>query len=311
MTRYTVTNDEVPHLWAHQAQEHASNGRGSLRFEGRSLYSYGTEIARLVEAPDGALVALHNGSGYSITTTQHQHRARMATNHMPSFVVVTDAGRGWSFGEFDPLASAADYRRRLEEKALGVTRARSNREWALQYLNELAAEFNRFCDVFRLDVERAPVYSEADLPELSAAAKARAAERKAAEKAEREKRRAKAEAMREVWRTGERVSSGWWSGSLPIALRVHRDDKGEAVEIETSRGARFPVADARRAWPFIQRVRGTSGVRHLNPHEHPVKLGPYRIDSIDTKGDVVAGCHRVKYDEIRRCAVELGLIEGA
>jgi hypothetical protein len=76
-------------------------------------------------------------------------------------------------------------------------------------------------------------------------------------------------------------------------------------EIETSRGARFPLDHGKRAWPFILAARG----KGWHSNGHTIKLGNFCIDSINAEGDVKAGCHLVKWPEVERIARELGLIE--
>src|SRR6266403_280024 len=43
--RHVLTNSEIPHLWAHQTQEHARNGgNGSFYFRGATIYSWGSHF---------------------------------------------------------------------------------------------------------------------------------------------------------------------------------------------------------------------------------------------------------------------------
>jgi hypothetical protein len=90
MTRYVVNNSQVPHLWAHQSQDHAK-GNGSISFSGRSIYSYAAEIGRLADAPNGERVALLISRTWSITTSGHQSAARSAVSHMPHVVTRSSA----------------------------------------------------------------------------------------------------------------------------------------------------------------------------------------------------------------------------
>jgi len=67
--------------------------------------------------------------------------------------------------------------------------------------------------------------------------------------------------------------------------------------METSKGARVPLDEAQRAYRFavIQRARGW----HRNGETF--KVGPYQLDAVNEQG-VVAGCHRIAWDEIERFA---------
>lgn len=88
--RTVVTNHEVCHLWAHQAQSEAHSGNNNLWFRDRTLYSYSTPIANIVDSVAGAPVALISETTYSPTTAGHIGRVRRALGGevMPSFTVL-------------------------------------------------------------------------------------------------------------------------------------------------------------------------------------------------------------------------------
>jgi hypothetical protein len=118
-------NREIPHKWAHATQEHA---RGSnLSFQGDTLYSYSTPIAKLY-AKDGAKLALFSDFSYSATTSKHLSYARRAVSHLhtitlPRYVIGGGAGRyRYSAGAKDDhkqnleyLAKLAGFRCRLAQ----------------------------------------------------------------------------------------------------------------------------------------------------------------------------------------------------
>ncbi len=87
---------------------------------------------------------------------------------------------------------------------------------------------------------------------------------------------------------------------LPLSLKkvfLRIKDK----EIETSRGVRVPIPHAVKILPLIR-----SG-RTYQHNEHPIYLGRYTIDSIDTKGNLWVKCHFIERAEIERIAAQLGL----
>ena len=127
------------------------------------------------------------------------------------------------------------------------------------------------------------------------------------------------------WRSGERVSFGYGTG-VPCMLRLKTkfgygaiaqetfgsdakpySTRPEAQEIETSWGARFPVADATTAFRFIQIIR-KRGECYIPNGEQAPKLGHYKIERIAADGTVRAGCHTVAWPEIESIARQLGLI---
>lgn len=72
------TNHKVAQDWARQSKADGHTSNGNLSFSGRTLYSYSTPIAQLVQAPGGE-VALLTTESYSITTEgKHKNAARAA-----------------------------------------------------------------------------------------------------------------------------------------------------------------------------------------------------------------------------------------
>jgi hypothetical protein len=74
-------------------------------------------------------------------------------------------------------------------------------------------------------------------------------------------------------------------------------------EVETSLGARFPVAHAKLGLAFVRKVRA-SGREYVH-NGHAIHLGNYVIDRIEPDGTVHAGCHVVRWEEIERIAPRL------
>ena len=70
-------NDEICHVWAHQAR--AEGRYGNLSFRGPVLMSYETPIAKLF--PERRLVLL-TGVRYSVTTSAHGSCAAGAARHL-------------------------------------------------------------------------------------------------------------------------------------------------------------------------------------------------------------------------------------
>ncbi len=83
------------------------------------------------------------------------------------------------------------------------------------------------------------------------------------------------------------------------ALLGYAEGAGEMV---TTRGARVPLSDAKRAFGFLSAVRRSGQQDRLNL---PFKVGMYQIDSVSDLG-IVAGCHRITWAEIERFAGVMG-----
>lgn len=72
-------------------------------------------------------------------------------------------------------------------------------------------------------------------------------------------------------------------------------------EMVTTKGARVPLTDAKRAYLFAMRLRARGW--HRNGEQF--KVGMYDLDAINEVG-VIAGCHRVTWSEIERFAALMG-----
>jgi hypothetical protein len=68
-------------------------------------------------------------------------------------------------------------------------------------------------------------------------------------------------------------------------------------EMETSKGATVPLSDAKRAFAFVTAKRQTGW--HAN--SETFSIGQFTLSAVNEQG-VVAGCHRVTWDEINRFA---------
>jgi len=151
-----------------------------------------------------------------------------------------------------------------------------------------------YCAFFGLPVPNIPEAPELDSDALTAIRKREA--KRAAEKAEQTKRE-RAEALVRQQELIVEWRAGQYSGCLydvPAMLRIAGD------EVQTSRGARFPVTHAKRGLAVVRKVR-ESGQPYVR-NGHTIHLGPYAIDRIEQDGTVKAGCHVVSWEEIERIA---------
>lgn len=135
------------------------------------------------------------------------------------------------------------------------------------------------------------------------------------ELAERETVAARAEALR-IWRAGGRVPSelarhtprALPDGSAYVrAVGVVRDDSGAIVggNLETSQGATVPLAHAIRVFQFLRACRDAGKAWRTNGRT--LRVGQFRVDSVESCGSFRAGCHKFAWQEIAHVAAELGL----
>jgi hypothetical protein len=104
----------------------------------------------------------------------------------------------------------------------------------------------------------------------------------------------------QAWRDGQAISLPY---NVPAMLRIAGN------EIETSKGARVPLAHAKRALVLIRAVVSRGEAWATNGHT--CHVGHYRIDSIEANGTVKAGCHVIARDEWERIAPALDAIPTA
>ena len=300
--RKVVSNREVPHLWAHQSQSEARNSNGSLYFNGDTIYSYGSHfpIAQHVTSPvTGERAILVTTSRYSVTTSGHIGCVRNAIPHGVREIFAplwNQAGYG-GINHSSVLASLVS---ELNDAIEAIATAknivsRQKRVGIADGIRETAIEVKEFFGLPQ-DVPVIPA-DGADI-RAAIAERERVAEekRKAAAIVEAERQRLweiENEAKKQAWLNGERngYESRWNTDTL---LRVVDG------EVETSRGAYFPLEHARKGLALVKAVMARGEEWHTNGHT--CHLGHYKIDRITPDGTVYAGCHVVKFEAIARIA---------
>ena len=303
-----LTNQECAHLWAAQSQ--AEGHSQSMHFNGPVLYSYKTAIGVIVnpEHPyrgDEADVVLINAREYTMTTKcKHMPALRRAVTHMRSFTVPSMTEHPENL-----LHLVA----RFEVWSGRIERKRDVGEWCFEELQRHANDANDYARLFNvlphtfidaaarsLHIRGVRAEREARLntPEMEAkrakaragrvAAKARKAECEAAERMARQ-----AYALT-AFRSGAPFAGYLIDENGGAYLRIRED------VVETSRGASVLASDAISAIRFIRSQRDTGWAGSY-------ELGPFTLTSVDPSGNIVAGCHFIKWSEIERIATELGV----
>lgn len=281
---------EIAHLWANKTQESARNPQGNFYFDGDTIYSYGGHfpIARHIRnkrAEDAVLFTLR---GYSNTTAHHKSMVHGAISRDVPVFVVDDV--------FTDRKDARDefehYKKRVTEAALSAGRARSDRqkEWKTRNLEELLDEANRFAGFFGI---RSRVTVD-NLEEMKAdareAAKRAIIERKEAERKREEERQERLK----LWLVGE-------SDYPPYTDKDYLRVKGE--EVQTSKGVSVPVSHAKQLYQLASLVRENGET--WTPNGHTFHIGVYHVDRIEADGTIIAGCHRIEWDEAERIGKQL------
>jgi hypothetical protein len=306
--KHVFDTGQIPHLWVHRTQGEARNRQGNLYFTGDTIYSYGSHfpIARHVTNDAGDRAVLLTTATYSVTTSSHCFAVRSAIPsgiqvfHVPNVCPGRYSGSGLAAD--DHAGNLADYAERIEKHVVTSARARSSyaKEWNHEHATCLSDEAFAYCAFFGLPVPNIPEVPELDSDALTAIRKREA--KRAAEKAEQTKRERTEALVRQQelitkWRAGQHSGCLY---DVPAMLRIIGD------EMQTSRGARFPITHAKRGLAFVRKVR-ESGQAYVR-NGHTIHLGPYAIDRIEPDGTVKAGCHVVSWEEIERLAPALDTV---
>jgi len=276
-----MNNSQVAHLWANQSRP---SGKGSnFYFTGDTIYSYGPHfpIARLYKN-----IVLFTNRDYSVTTCKHKRLARRAADHKTIFYV-NDPTRNPS------RADIKSYKERISKLAESASRARDPK-WKLLQLQSTIEEANLFCEEFGFKT-RFSMPDESMLATLRERCKIAAA-RKA-------KQTAKRNALLEE--QDKSAIAEWLSGTSnffpyrvnTVMLRRNGD------WMQTSKGAFVQLPEAKRAFEFVTAKRPTGWHRN----GEPFKVGDFQLESVNDFG-VVAGCHRIAWDEIERFAKTQGWV---
>lgn len=274
--------DEIPHLWAHQTQHEARNAQGNLFFEGDTIYSYRSNfpIARHVRTKIGDAVFLTTNR-YSVTTSGHIYSVNRAIpDGLPVFHL--DASNwGTTHG------AVLEYREKITKLEREAARAKSNADYKLSQLAGTVDEARAYCAAFGIE-------ETFELRTNMEDVKVAITQERKAETAR--KKRAIAEAQEKVtrWLNGEDIN-------LPRLDRIYLRIVGD--QVESSHGAVFPVSHARLGYRVIRRVIASGQPWHRNGEQ--IRLGYYNVDSIDARGNVKAGCHSVRFEDIERIAAAL------
>lgn len=92
------------------------------------------------------------------------------------------------------------------------------------------------------------------------------------------------------WVAGNGYACGVRSNDGSALLRI----KGNTVE--TSQGVSVPLEDARRAYRAVEHCHNTGTGWESNGETLPV--GVFKVDRIDSQGNVWAGCHFIAWDVV-------------
>lgn len=282
------SNSELAHVWAQQNQSHGRNTNSSFFFERDIIYSYGYHypLARLIGG-----VTLINSSGYSNSTAKHESHVRYAVRGQIIYVPNVKANNKESHKKnlqyfFDKIIE--------NERKLGRARKPMLYENEIEYYKEQAKAYIQLFELRRLKAY--DVFFLHNHKELT---------QKEVERRQKEEKKAKliakkkAEQSIKEWRA---LESNWVrtiSGS--DLLRVNNG------HIETSRNVKITREEAQKVFSVIKSFRDKK--EEFKPNGKKFTISKfYNVDKITAQGDLYAGCHTIKWNEIESIAKQLSWI---
>jgi hypothetical protein len=343
MTKLVHPNAMVAHLWANQSQREARSSNGNLWFDGQTINSYRTAIAKLYStADDCGLVALVSENSYSMSTGKQLGYVRRALSYRyftVPFVTEYPGGHGRSVPHgaslhgANLLALESAYRVHVSKATkaragsylLAGTYEDSSVSRALQNMRDSANQVSRYAAAFGLSAPAIDVAADwqsvltahaereakhntpAAIRKREKAVEARQArEAEQAAIAERQRLAALAEAQPgfAAWLAGD-------SHYCPSPFRSAPDGTAylrvSGDTLETSQGAKVPLAHAIRIFRLVAECR-KAGRAILMEGKSEARVGQFTVDRIDSDGSFTAGCHRIGWSEIERVARIVGLV---
>lgn len=290
MVRTVVKSSEVAHLFANQSQDYATDYR--VKFEGKSYYSYRTEIACFRSNSRGEECVLLNVQSFSNTTSKHQNNIKQACSHLIVF----------DYENNTPSTVTVDfiynyYIDKATELQSKANRARKYKLYLIEQAKHYLVKANQLIDFF--DATHLERIDETQFDELLTKL---ASEHEELLRKEKEKEAIRLAMELEYYKSD---FVDWLSGNRVTFPRCYNNNIYLRVKtdmVETSRGATFPITSCETLFKLYQRC-----VRDNEVYDNTIQVGNYRVNHISRKG-IVAGCHHIKPDEITRFAKVLGLL---
>lgn len=322
--KHVVNGRMVAHLWAQQnpEQEYANSGNGNISYRDNRLYSWSTEIARIVTAHDGTTkVALFSDRSYSVSTSRHQSYARNAVScerfDVPYGFVTDHLGIDhegivkWMLEDYEETKQRAGRTRSLpywfDNGEINEDARRST------HLHDKASGIVRYLELFAVQGGAVPDV-ETDIEEINQIHLERRAR---LDTPARRRQRAMDEAARRV--NKERIDREQKErhdrnlAMFRVGSYVNmslRDEKGGAYiradgpMLYTSLGAAVPLARAITMFHIA-----LDCIRTGTPFRTRLKIGDFQLTEIDNHGTIIAGCHTIYWEESERLALEIGVLK--
>jgi hypothetical protein len=272
---------EVCHYFANNVQFEGRAGNASFR--GDNFFSYRTIIAKRI---NGVIVISSNK--YSVTTSSHLSDLRRACGHL-EVVSIPCVDKS-------TLDNQTIVQNQVNNLLRLASTARTKKDLYLSQALSIVKGFNRYCELsennqYIIDLA---IFDNVDFEALKQVEKERQAVQLAKRKAQQVEDALENSVKINQWLAGERDNLGYHVSSETL-LRVKGDN------IQTSRGAEIPISHTAALWALVDVVINSGRNLVLNK-----RIGVYTLTCINANGDIIVGCHHIKYDQLQRIAKILG-----
>ena len=318
------TTATIPHKWVHNQDRtaYARNPHGNFYFEGDTIYSYGRHhaIARKYKAKEQQIIIMNNNT-YSSITAGHHAAVRQAL--LPSMVVfhlpnVLGADESYGAeqnieymvkGVLELIDQQRNTRNRISRLQSIFATVSSIRQYAGFFADAGKALDSILKDDKYAEVQTLLLHATSDLHQELVDIDSKLQEKQQKRDAEATARAEKREKARlEDWLAGKNVAT---HGFPHVYLRL--DISGNFVQ--TSNGVSIHKADAIKLYDVLNRVRTSwlseTSVMQFMEKQGFKEIGGYSIDRVTPTGDLIAGCHHIRWYEIERFATQQGWVNNA
>lgn len=299
-----ANNSEVAHRWAQQDSSSRTVSSGNLNYNGTEIYSYGHYcIARFVD-PDTVFI---QSRWYSNTTARHISEVLSAVSHKDTFTVpvvtsesISTTGNGLTKEE--NLENLRYLIAQAEEYVDKHIRARSS-----DYTTEIktsisvAREYVKYVDKRLITKAMWKVLSDVNLHELF-----QIGDKRLIKMLEKKKKVEEAkERNLKRWRKDDYSGDNLPDGQGVFLRVVQRTVNGELTTVvETSKHVKIPAEQVRHVWVAVSWCEQKKEQWSANGQQ--IRAGIYYISRITTDGDLIAGCHTIRFEECKAAAIQLG-----
>lgn len=345
--RHVFSNHEIPHKWAHQTQEHARGSNLFFDGPTIYSYGRHFPIATVYDNKRGKLVLFTSADYSMTTAKHKVYVLRAIPREWRTIVcphVGPNQHHPDNLAYFERVIAKAAERAKRRTRECYVQADASDAADAHKSMADYMIFFGiqrkmpplpSFDDAF----ERARRIENPDPAEAARRAKSRE-KRDALAQAVAEYREEMARSMREAghgylgyrvtsgnrWpamlarMTGQKAEPGFYRMARRTDWRLfgafgsgaHYGQGGcmlrvNGEELETSQGARVPLAAAPMVWNLWQRAVAEGGRDFSKGLGARIQIGDYPLDSIDAHGTIKAGCHIIPASEVQAMARQLRL----